>query len=122
MSWVDYKLIPEEDLTKEKLLEVVRGYEDKTKELENQLKFAVNISEVDIKLDILRAIESEEDEKVLSSLQSLFLSIYCYPDDLFRMKSVDDLINETMEIKKIIFDSYMVRIEEEIKNEGGIVL
>lgn len=115
---MEYKLIPEEDLTKEDLLKVVKSYEEKTEDLEYHLKVAESISEFDIKLSILKTIqkyEKEGEENIVKALQDLSLDIYMYPPDIFEVTPIDDLIETVKQHKKNFFENVLiVRVKDEL--------
>lgn len=115
---MEYKLIPEEDLTKEDLLKVVKSYEEKTDELENHLKFAFGISDFGIKLSILKSIQKYEkdgEENIVKALQELILDIYMYPPDIFEVTPIDDLIEKVKEQEKDFTENIVrVRFNKEL--------
>lgn len=113
---MEYKLRDVKDLTKEDLLEVVKFYEEKTDELEHHLKFAFSISEIEIKLVILKFLQEYEhkDENVAGAFKDLLLSIYMYPENIFDVASVEDLIEEVEQQKDDYFEALNVRMAEEI--------
>lgn len=120
---MEYKLIPEEDLTKEELLKVVKSYEEKTEDLEYHLKVAESISEFDIKLSILKTIqkyEKEGEENIVKALQDLSLDIYMYPPDIFEVTPIDDLIETVKQHKKNFFENVLiVKVKDELMKASG---
>lgn len=120
---MEYKLQAVEDLTKEDLLKVVEFYEEKNKEVEHHLKFAFSISDFEIKLSILKSIKEymeKGEETVVKALQDLILDIYMYPEDIFEVTPIDDLIIDVEEQEKEYRENIVrVRFKEEVMTVKG---